>query len=280
MGIAANAGSDEFELSASEFQAICKSVYRHTGIALSDSKQHLVYSRLARRLRHANMSCFTDYLDLIEHDATEREEFCNAITTNLTSFFRELHHFEHLAAVVLPALQRSKAQSRKIRIWSAGCSTGEEPYSIAMTLLETLGRMPDWDIRILATDLDSNVLATAQAGVYGQDRFEKMAQSRIDRWFVRDQQGEKLTANDELKRLISFKRLNLIEPWPVRGPFDVIFCRNVVIYFDRPTQRQIFAQMAALQHAGDHLFIGHSESLNNISSDYKPLGKTMYRRLP
>ena len=192
-----------------------------------------------------------------EDDGGELEEFCNAITTNLTFFFREGHHFQYLSSTVLPMLQKQNAASRRIRIWSAGCSTGEEPYSIACCVLETLGSLRDWDIRILATDLDSKVLAYGQAGIYPPDRPDKAAKAR---------------------RLISFKRLNLMEQWPLKGPFDVIFCRNVVIYFDKPTQRVVFGRMAELQRPGGHLFIGHSESLFNVCEQYQLIGQTTYRK--
>ena len=275
----ADSSSQEFSLSDAEFNAVRRLVHRYTGIALADTKQHLVYSRLVRRLRQKKLRSFSEYLNFVEQDAREREEFCNAITTNLTSFFREAHHFENLASSVLPLLQRRNASTRRIRIWSAGCSTGEEPYSIAMTVLDTLGHLRDWDIRVLATDLDSNVLATAQAGSYAADRFEKMDRQRLGRWFNQSAKSGQYVAKDELKRLIAFKRLNLIESWPVRGPFDVIFCRNVVIYFDKPTQRKLFAQMAGLQRPGDHLFIGHSESLFNVCDQYELIGQTIHRRL-
>lgn len=276
----AESPSQEFVLSDAEFHAIRRTVHRHTGIALADSKQHLVYSRLVRRLRHLKLRSFSEYLEFLEKDGPELEEFCNAITTNLTSFFREAHHFEHLAGRVLPLLQRRNASSRRIRIWSAGCSTGEEPYSLAMVVQETLGHLMDWDIRILATDIDSAVLNTGQAGIYNADRFEKMDRPRLNRWFVGTGKPGQFVARDEVKRLISFKRLNLIEPWPVRGPFDVIFCRNVVIYFDKPTQKKLFSQMAALQREGDHLYIGHSESLFNVCDRYELIGQTIHRRLP
>jgi len=269
----------DFELGDDEFHEIRRIVHRITGIALSDTKKHLVHGRLVRRLRALRISGFRAYLERIESDAQELEEFCNALTTNLTSFFRESHHFDYLAGTVLPLLQRRNASTRRIRIWSAGCSTGEEPYSIAMTVLETVGHLRDWDIRILATDIDSKVVATAQAGSYALDRFEKMSSQRRERYFDRSGEGSNLVAGAELRRLISFRRLNLIEPWPVKGPFDVIFCRNVVIYFDKPTQRTLFDRMAELQRDGDHLFIGHSESLFNVCDRYELIAQTIHRKV-
>ena len=272
-------GSHDFELGDAEFHEIRRIVHRITGIALSDTKKHLVHGRLVRRLRALRLNGFRAYIERIESDAQELEEFCNAITTNLTAFFRESHHFDYLAGTVLPLLQRRNASSRRIRIWSAGCSTGEEPYSIAMTVLETVGHLRDWDIRILATDIDSKVIATASAGIYPMDRFEKLSAPRRERYFERSREGTHLEAGSELKRLITFKRLNLIEPWPLKGPFDVIFCRNVVIYFDKPTQRTLFDRMAELQRDGDHLFIGHSESLFNVCDRYELIAQTIHKKV-
>lgn len=271
--------SHDFELADAEFHEIRRIVHRITGIALTDTKKHLVHGRLVRRLRALRLGSFREYLERIEQDANELEEFCNALTTNLTSFFRENHHFEYLAGTVLPLLQRRNASTRRIRIWSAGCSTGEEPYSIAMTVAETVGHLRDWDIRILATDIDSKVVATASAGIYPPDRFEKVPAQRRDRFFERSRDGSGYSAGHEIKRLITFKRLNLIEDWPLRGPFDVIFCRNVVIYFDKPTQRILFNRMAELQRDGDHLFIGHSESLFNVCDRYELIAQTIHKKV-
>ena len=272
------APNEEFILTDEEFHEIRRVVHRTTGIALAETKRHLVYGRLARRLRALGMTTFREYLQFIEDDGGELEEFCNAITTNLTFFFREGHHFQYLSSTVLPMLQKQNAASRRIRIWSAGCSTGEEPYSIACCVLETLGSLRDWDIRILATDLDSKVLAYGQAGIYPADRLDKVDKARRERWFVPQAGGAQWSARDELRRLISFKRLNLMEQWPLKGPFDVIFCRNVVIYFDKPTQRVVFGRMAELQRPGGHLFIGHSESLFNVCEQYQLIGQTTYRK--
>lgn len=276
---AQNAATGEFELSDVEFHEIRRVVHRTTGIALADTKRHLVYGRLARRLRALGMTSFRDYLQRIEDDAQELEEFCNAITTNLTFFFREGHHFQYLNNTLLPLLQKRNAASRRIRIWSAGCSTGEEPYSIACCIQETLGALKDWDIKILATDLDSKVLAHGREGVYNADRFDKVEKARRDRWFSPVKGGAQLVAKDEIRRLISFRRLNLMEAWPFKGPFDAIFCRNVVIYFDKPTQRIVFERLSELQKSGDHLFIGHSESLFNVCERYELIGQTTYRKL-
>ncbi len=269
----------EFDMSDEDFQRIRRLVRDRLGIALAESKRELVYGRLSRRLRARKLRDFGAYLQLVEAgDADELQHFSNAITTNLTSFFREGHHFEYLAQQLLPALERSHARTARLRIWSAGCSTGEEPYSIAMVLRENMAHLRGWDVRILATDIDTNVLSHAHAGLYGAERLEKMDSARVQRWFERAADGQKFMVRDELKRLISFKPLNLMDDWPMQGPIDVIFCRNVMIYFDRETQRQIVGRMAALQRPDDHLILGHSESLLHVSKQYRLVGDTIHRR--
>ena len=273
------AADREFHLSDREFDEIRRLVREHTGISLAESKRELVYSRLVRRLRRLSLPSFADYIELLGRgDPVELEEFTNAITTNLTSFFRESHHFDFLAKTVLPALEKRNAATRRLRIWSAGCSTGEEPYSIAIALQEAMTRFRGWDVRVLATDLDSQVVAHAAAGDYKAERFEKMADQRCGRWFEETRPGT-LTASPELKSLITFRQLNLMHQWPFKGPFDVIFCRNVVIYFDKETQRALFDRMAELQRNDDHLFIGHSESLFKVCDRYQLIGKTIYRKV-
>ena len=273
------ASDREFHLSDREFDEIRRLVREHTGISLADSKRELVYSRLVRRLRRLSLPTFGDYLELLGRgEPAELEEFSNAITTNLTSFFREPHHFEFLADTALPMLEERNAASRRLRIWSAGCSTGEEAYSIAVVLQEALPRFRGWDVRILATDLDSRVVAQAAAGEYKIERFEKMPAPRRERWFEALRPGT-LTACAALRSLITFRQLNLMHHWPFRGPFDVIFCRNVVIYFDRETQRALFDRMAEMQRDGDQLYIGHSESLFKVCDRYQLIGRTIYRKV-
>ena len=270
----------EYELSDQDFQRIRRMVRERLGIALAESKRELVYARLSRRLRALKLRDFRAYLERIESgDAEELQHFCNAITTHLTSFFRERHHFDFLAQQLLPALERCDGGTRRMRLWSAGCSTGEEPYSIAIVLLEHMRYLRNWDIRILATDIDTNVLSHARSGRYSVERLERMESERLLRWFERTPDGEQFVVRDELKRLITFKALNLMDEWPMKGPIDVIFCRNVVIYFDRETQRQIVARMAALQRPDDHLILGHSESLLQVSKQYRLVGDTIHRRL-
>jgi chemotaxis protein methyltransferase CheR len=279
-GAADSALLREYELSDGDFRRIRQLVRDRLGIALAESKRELVYGRLSRRLRALKLHNFSSYLQRIESgDTDELQHFCNAITTHLTSFFRESHHFEFLAQQLLPTLERSNANTRRMRFWSAGCSTGEEPYSIAMVLLENGRHLHDWDIRILATDIDTNVLTHACSGRYSAERLQKMEKGRVLRWFEPAQDAAQFTVRDELKQLICFKALNLMDEWPMKGPLDVIFCRNVVIYFDRDTQRQIVARMAALQRPDDHLILGHSESLLQVSNQYRLVGDTIHRRL-
>jgi chemotaxis protein methyltransferase CheR len=272
----------EFELTNSQFDRIRTLVREHTGISLSDAKRQLVYGRLARRLRALRLDNFADYIKLLERgDPVEIEEFTNAVTTNLTSFFRERHHFEHMAEHMLPAVVAKRSATRRLRIWCCAASTGEEPYSIAIVLREAQQLLAGWDVKLLATDLDSNVLATGATGIYAEQRFENMDRKRVARFFDKGEgaQEGKYRVRDELRSLITFKQLNLMHEWPMRGPFDAIFCRNVIIYFDKATQRALFERMAFLQRPGDLLYLGHSESLYRVSTQYELVGRTIYRRL-
>lgn len=275
-----NSLSRDFDFTDRDFNFIRKLVVEKTGINLSDAKRDLVYGRLSRRLRHLGIERFEDYCRLLESgDDEEMVQFVNAITTNLTSFFRESHHFDYLGNTVLPMLER-KNTSRKIRVWSAGCSTGEEPYSLAMTIKEKCPRLDGLDVKILATDLDSNVLAKAQAGIYEHSRVEGMAKERLRRWFRKGRGANDGTVkiSTELQELITFRQLNLMGQWPMKGPFDIIFCRNVVIYFDKPTQRTLFNRYADLLVDGGHLFVGHSETLFKVTDRFELIGKTIYQK--
>jgi chemotaxis protein methyltransferase CheR len=252
-----------------------------TGIHLSDQKRELVYGRLARRLRALQLYSFAQYRERLERDEQEVAEFCNAITTNLTSFFREPHHFQYLRDHVLARFAADRSGERRLRIWSAGCSTGEEPYSIAMTILEALPEAAGWDVRILATDLDSEVLARAKRGVYPAERTQSLSPARRERFFSERQEAGGICHQvaPQVAALVTFKQLNLIHALPMRGPLDAIFCRNVVIYFDKETQRDLFARVARLQRPGNILFLGHSESLFKVCNDYALIGKTIHRRV-
>ena len=271
---AALSAGREFSFSAQDFERVRKLIYQHAGISLSPVKQDMVYSRLARRLRATGAKSFVEYLDALERDGgDEWERFVNSLTTNLTSFFREPHHFpifaEHL---------KHLGSSRPIKIWCSAASTGEEPYSIAMTVLETFGDRAS-HVSIFASDLDTNVLATAQRGVYPIERVEKIPMERLKRFFLKGTGAQEgyVAVRPELKRLIEFQRVNLLEPnWPVRGPLDVIFCRNVMIYFDKPTQYKILSRFAPMMQTDGLMFAGHSESFLHAADLFKSLGKTVY----
>ena len=270
----------EFEFTDADFERIRELVYRHAGISLSDAKRNLVYSRLARRLRRLNLVSFAAYTDYLEgHLDAELTEFLNSITTNLTSFFRENHHFETLRKQVLPELMAGTG-ARRIRIWSAGCSTGEEPYSIAMTVKETVPERSSWDVKILATDLDTNVLQKARDGIYDAERVQQIPTARVQRWMRRGSGANEgqVRVTSELQEMIQFNQLNLMESWPMRGPFDVVFCRNVVIYFDKDTQRRLFERFADLMAPDAYLFVGHSETLYKVTDRFELQGQTVYRK--
>lgn len=276
-------GEREFAFSDADFDALRALVKQVAGISLADTKRELVYGRVSRRLRTLGLASFSQYRErLAGGDEQEMVEFCNALTTNLTSFFREGHHFEYLREQLLLPRAADPGGSRRIRIWSSACSTGEEPYSIAMTVCEALPDWRKWDIRILATDLDSEVLARAKAGVYAADRVRGMNPRRLAQFFQpaggAQGQAAQHRVSPEIASMITFKQLNLMHPFPMPGPLDAIFCRNVVIYFDKDTQRELFGRIARLQRPGDLLFIGHSESLFKVSDDYALVGKTVYRR--
>jgi chemotaxis protein methyltransferase CheR len=271
-----------FELGDDDFRIFRALIREHTGINLGPEKRALVQGRLSRRLRALGLQTFREYRDCLANDRSgELSEFRNAITTNLTSFFRETHHFQYLADQFLRPKTVDAAAARRMRIWSAGCSTGEEPYSIAMTVAETLKDPGRWDLRILATDLDTDVLATAERGVYSADRLRSISGERRARFFQSepDSDTQQYRVAPELRRLISFRPLNLMHELPMKGPLDVIFCRNVVIYFDKETQRELFARMARLQRPGDLLFLGHSENIARISTDYQLLSHTVHQRI-
>jgi len=268
----------EFPMSPGNFSTIQRVAYEFTGIQLSDHKKNMVYSRLARRLRDLDLNDFNAYCKILQlSDHPEHNEFINAITTNLTSFFRENHHFDYLKNTAIAAVVKKHKSDKRIRIWSAGCSVGEEPYSIAMVVKEIIDN--DWDTKILATDLDSNVVAHGAAGIYDCARIESISVDRKNKWFSKEPGGSHVKVKNELRELITFKQLNLLESWPMRGPFDIIFCRNVVIYFDKDTQRVLFDRYADMLVDGGYLFIGHSETLNKVTDRFQSLGKTMYQKI-
>ncbi len=269
----------EFRFTRQEFKFIRDLVKEKTGISLSEAKRDMVYSRLSRRIRQLELGSFHEYCQLLRDETgDEFVNFVNAITTNLTAFFREPHHFEYLAKHALPELMSARRLHRRLRLWSAGCSTGEEPYSLAMVLREIVPK--DWDAKLLATDLDSNVLDTAQKGIYALERVKAVSPARLRAFFQkgRGELADMARANDALREVISFNQLNLMGEWPMRGPFDVIFCRNVVIYFDKPTQSILFDRFANMLADDGYLFVGHSESLYRVTERFELIGQTIYRK--
>lgn len=278
-GIANN--ERDFQFTDRDFAFLREIAYEHTGIILGENKRQMVYGRLARRIRQLGLGTFHDYCQRIENDLkSELSELVNAITTNLTSFFRENHHFDHLATTALPEVLACNSHHRRLRIWSAGCSTGEEPYSIAITLAES-GALTGWDARILATDIDTNVIARAVAGIYAHDRIQGIEPQCLRRWFQRGSGSNDGMARvaQRLRDMILFRQLNLLGPWPMQGPFDIIFCRNVVIYFDKETQRKLFARYADMLAPHGYLYIGHSENLLKVSKQFRLLGNTVYKKI-
>jgi chemotaxis protein methyltransferase CheR len=269
--------SKEFEFTPRDFERVRSLIYQRAGIALAESKQEMVYSRLARRLRATGIRSFQEYLDGLDshQDSNEWEAFTNALTTNLTSFFRESHHFPILADHV-------RGAKEPVTVWCAASSTGEEPYSIAMTLCEALGTLTP-QAHVIATDIDTNVLATAAAGIYPIERLDKMPPEQARRFFLKGK-GDRaglVRVRPELRQMVTFKQLNLLaNDWPVQGPFDAIFCRNVMIYFDKPTQGKILTRFAPLMKPDALLFAGHSENFLYVSDAFKLRGKTVYELDP
>jgi chemotaxis protein methyltransferase CheR len=266
----------EFAWTSRDFDRVQKLIYQRAGISLHDGKHAMVYSRLSRRLRDTGHSTFQDYLDWLESvDSAEWQEFVNALTTNLTSFFREQHHFELLSEYL-----RSFQPGAALQLWCAASSTGEEAYSILMTVLDAIGQQGNFSL--LASDIDSRVLATAKQGVYSLDSMKGIDASRMQRFFMR---GKGVNAGlarvrPELRTLITFQMINLIaERWPMTAPFDVVFCRNVMIYFDGPTQRRVLERLHLSMKPGGLLFVGHAENFGDSRDLFVLRGKTVYERI-
>lgn len=270
-------------LGDAEFQFLRRFVHEHCGIALSEQKRQLVQGRLLRRLRALGLRDFGGYCELLRREPeAELGELASAISTNVTSFFREMHHYDLLVDELLPHwLGHKRRDGDRLRIWSAGCSTGEEPYALAMVLAEALERSGSkLDAKILATDLSPQALEVARKGVYPLERLEGVSPARRQRWFLRGE-GEfdgLACVHPRLRELVSILPLNLLHEWPMQGPFDAIFCRNVVIYFDQPTKKRLFQRYAALLPPGGYLFLGHSESMHGLSDDFELIGRTVYRK--
>jgi chemotaxis protein methyltransferase CheR len=271
-----------FDLSENEFLLFKQLIYRETGIYMSDKKKKLIVARLSKRLRALNLSNFTQYYEYLNEAGNADNEIVNLInriTTNKTDFFRERHHFDFLLNELFPKMiaeSRSGGQ-RKLRIWSAGCSSGEEPYTIAMTVLEAFKAERGWDIKILATDLDTEILQKAIDGVYPTQAIVPVPKEYIPRYFIRT--GDMYELNQEVKSLIAFRRLNLMdESFPMKNPFDIIFCRNVIIYFDAQTKDALLAKYHKYLKDGGYMFIGHSESLMHMKDSFRYLKHTIYQK--
>jgi chemotaxis protein methyltransferase CheR len=268
------------DLSESEFQQISDMVYRHCGINLHDGKKDLVRARIAKRIRSGGFGSTSAYIQAVQNDPS-RDEFhhlIDSISTNLTSFFREGQHFEYLRTRLLPTLMtHKKRRNDRIRAWSAGCSTGEEPYSLAMTLLDVVG--PEADIKLLATDISRRVLDVARRGVYEKTRVDSIPAALRTRFFApAPGLAGKFQASRELRSIIQFNYLNLMDSWPFTGPFDFIFCRNVMIYFDKPTQHRLIQRYWDCLASGGCLFTGHSESLTGVSHQFRYVQPTIYMK--
>jgi len=265
-----------------EFHELRTFIHSHTGIALSDHKRALVCSRLGKRLRAHGFRCYADYYRLLtesDPDEIELGEMINAITTNKTDFFREPHHFKFLADDVFPAM-RARSGERRVRLWSSASSSGEEAYSLAITALESFADINNWDLKILATDIDTNMLTRGETGVYTADHATRVPDPFRKRYFLRGhgEHAGRFMVKPELQSLVRFRRLNLMDnPWPMHGLFDVIFCRNVIIYFDKPTQRTLINRLANQLKPGGYLMLGHSESLHGISTRFQFINHSIYR---
>ncbi len=265
----------EFTWTSADFDRVQDLIYRRAGISLHDGKHAMVYSRLSRRLRDTGHQSFKDYLSWLEStDGDEWQEFVNALTTNLTSFFREQHHFqifsEHL---------RSKPVTHSWRVWCSAASTGEEPYSILMTALEALGNRPHFSL--MASDIDSKVLATAANGVYKAESLKGISPAQMQAFFMRGKGSNSglVRVKPELKQLVEFLIVNLIkDDWPFRDAFDVVFCRNVMIYFDAETQRRVLERIHRVMKPGGILFVGHAENFSESRDLFALKGKTAYER--
>lgn len=276
------AAQKEFAFTQQDFNFLRTFANDRTGIVISDDKFDMFYSRLSRRLRALRMASFSEYCAYIKtgKDQAEETELVNAITTNLTAFFRENHHFEYLRDTAIPERLMANGAERQLDIWSAGCSTGEEPYSLAMILNEMSNQLMGWQARITATDIDSNVLAHAAAGVYGMDRVRDLDPKCLKKGFMKGSGTHegKVRVKKALRERIDFKLLNLMEPWsqPLR---DIIFCRNVIIYFDKESKAKLVERFADSLKPGGFLFIGHSESLYKVTDRFELIGNTVYRKV-
>lgn len=277
--------ASETTMTDAEFELLRTLIYEQSGIHLKEAKRELLKGRLAKRLRHFGYESFAQYYDRLKNQdpqGVELQEMINAVTTHKTAFFRESHHFDCLRERLLLPANRAAAEGRRepIRIWSAGCSSGEEPYTIAITVAANLERLNTWDVRILGSDIDTEVLDKARSAVYPLESVSEMAPAVVRRNFLAGQgrQAGFVQLKPEIRSLVRFGRVNLMEPkWPFRGTFDAIFCRNVMIYFERDVQRYVVEKFAQYLKPGGLFFAGHSENLLGLADAFHPLGGTVYR---
>jgi chemotaxis protein methyltransferase CheR len=268
----------EFPFSDADFRGLVQLAYEQAGIALADSKRNLVYSRLSRRLRVLGLRSFGEYRNYLAENDSERENFINAISTNLTKFFRESHHFDHFREHIAAPFNKSKPGSR-LRVWSAGCSSGEEPYTVGVVLKREIRDIERHDVRILATDIDTEVIARGARGEYQASALDEVPRAYQEYFTpIEGGKGDNVVVDRGVRSLIAFKRLNLMETWPFNGLFDAIFCRNVMIYFDGPTKAKLIERFTQKVKPGGFLYIGHSESLNGAHPGISLVGRTIYRR--
>ena len=276
-GATASSAGPDFLLTDHDFSKIRTLIHQRAGIALSSQKRQMVYSRLARRLRELRLTEFASYLRFLESDPNgdEWQQFTNALTTNLTAFFREAHHFPVLA-------EHARRCAPPLSVWCSAASTGEEPYSIAMTLIEALGERAGAAASVMATDIDTQVLAKARAGIFTMEQVSKLSPARLKRFFLKGTgaQAGKVRIRPEVAAMVKFEQLNLLDAkWALREPFDAIFCRNVMIYFDKPTQGRILQRFAPLLKPHGLLFAGHSENFSFASDIFRLRGQTVYERV-
>jgi chemotaxis protein methyltransferase CheR len=260
-------------ISDEEYQSLKKLIENLTGIRLNVNRRYFLENFLLKRCQYLEISNFKTYYEVLKKNELEMTLLINLVTNLSTSFFREKHHFEYLKKHILPTL---KSLKQKIRIWSAGCSTGEEPYSIAITLSETIENMNKYDIKILATDLNTDALKIAKRGIYDRDQSKTLSE-HTKSYCV--QENDTIQINDDIKKIITFKKLNLLDPWPMKKMFDIIFCRNVIIYLKPEVIDQLLNKIDQLLEPGGFLFLGHSENLRHFSDRYISLGQTIYKKV-
>lgn len=276
----------EFVLSREDFRHIAAMLHADAGIHLPESKSALVYARLAKRLRALGLASFREYCALVAgaDGVDERQKMLAALTTNVTRFFREPHHFDHLERVVLPPLLKAARAGERVRLWSAACSNGQEPYSMAMVILSLMPDAARFDVKVLASDIDCNMLAEAKKGVYAESFAEGAPAKMRQRWLApvndgpRGERGRYVAVADEPRTLVAFRELNLFGEWPMKGGFQAIFCRNVAIYFEEEAQRRLWSRFVPMLSPAGHLYIGHSERVSGAAADaFLNEGITCYR---